>query len=224
MLKVASSASIGIPNVGSLFTISGSVSVMFNTTRQDQEFKIPDAFLPLLHPGDPTHDHDLRLGARASTGCATRTRRRAARSTSSRRSPRDHDRRRHHAHRLHPDRGRGGRRQPACGSRSPAPSARRSRSSARSPARSTSTSSSATDDPGVVGRVFLALDSNQIPGRRPQRPVPARDQHVRDRAVDRDLQDQEGRRSASLRRLRARRRGQASRRPESSTSSAASAC
>src|SRR5262249_24208511 len=53
-LKVGSSAGLGLPNVGSLFSIKGSVSVMFNTTRQEQNFKIPDAFLPLLHPGDPT--------------------------------------------------------------------------------------------------------------------------------------------------------------------------
>ena len=27
---------------------------MFNTTRQDQTFQIPQDFLPLLNPGDPT--------------------------------------------------------------------------------------------------------------------------------------------------------------------------
>ena len=27
---------------------------MFNTMRKDVVFQIPDAFLPLLHPGDPT--------------------------------------------------------------------------------------------------------------------------------------------------------------------------
>ncbi len=54
MLTVGSSAGIGIPNLGSLFSISGSVTVMFNTTLQDQVFQIPDDFLPLLHPGDPT--------------------------------------------------------------------------------------------------------------------------------------------------------------------------
>jgi len=54
MLNVGSSADIGLPNVGNLFSISGSVSVMFNTTMQDQSFDIPDAFLPLLDPGDPT--------------------------------------------------------------------------------------------------------------------------------------------------------------------------
>jgi len=54
MLTVGSSAGIGLPNLGNLFSVSGSVTVMFNTTRQDQVFQIPDDFLPLLHPGDPT--------------------------------------------------------------------------------------------------------------------------------------------------------------------------
>ncbi|HEX4527586.1 MAG TPA: hypothetical protein VH108_12695 [Gaiellaceae bacterium] len=54
MLTVGSSAGLGIPGIGSLFSISGTVSVMFNTTKQDQVFQIPDDFLPLLHPGDPT--------------------------------------------------------------------------------------------------------------------------------------------------------------------------
>ena len=53
-LTVGSGADLGLPGVGSLFSISGSVSVMFNTTLQDQVFQIPDAFLPLLKPGDPT--------------------------------------------------------------------------------------------------------------------------------------------------------------------------
>ena len=37
----------------SLFSASGSVTVMFNTTLQEQSFVIPDSFLPLLEPGDP---------------------------------------------------------------------------------------------------------------------------------------------------------------------------
>ena len=53
-LKVSQSAGIGLPDVGDLFSASGTVSVMFNTTFQDQSFRIPDAFLPLLHPGEPT--------------------------------------------------------------------------------------------------------------------------------------------------------------------------
>ena len=53
-LTVGASAGIGLPGIGSLFQIKGSVSVMFNTTLQEQTFKIPDAFLPLLKPGEPT--------------------------------------------------------------------------------------------------------------------------------------------------------------------------
>ena len=54
MLTVSRSAGIGLPNIGSLFSVDGSVKVMFNTTRQDQTFTIPANFLPLLKPGDPT--------------------------------------------------------------------------------------------------------------------------------------------------------------------------
>ena len=54
LIQVNSSAGIGIPGVGDIFSVSGSVSVMFNTTLQDQVFNIPDAFLPLLQDGDPT--------------------------------------------------------------------------------------------------------------------------------------------------------------------------
>ncbi|HEX6130266.1 MAG TPA: hypothetical protein VF044_00950, partial [Actinomycetota bacterium] len=54
LLTVGSSAGVGLPNLGTLFSVSGSVSVMFNTTLQDQVFQVPDAFLPLLDPGDPT--------------------------------------------------------------------------------------------------------------------------------------------------------------------------
>jgi hypothetical protein len=53
-LKVSSGGSIGLPGAGTLFSITGSISVMFNTTKQDQVFQIPPDFLPLLHPGDPT--------------------------------------------------------------------------------------------------------------------------------------------------------------------------
>ena len=51
---VSAERGIGLPNVGTLFSASGSVSIMFNTTLRDKTFKIPDAFLPLLHPGEPT--------------------------------------------------------------------------------------------------------------------------------------------------------------------------
>ncbi len=52
--KIAAGADIGLPNVGSIFSATGSVTVTFNTTLQDQTFMIPDAFLPLLPPGAPT--------------------------------------------------------------------------------------------------------------------------------------------------------------------------
>ena len=39
---------IGLPNVGSLFKASGTVTVMFNTTMQDVVFEIPDSFLAVL--------------------------------------------------------------------------------------------------------------------------------------------------------------------------------
>ena len=54
LLKASASAALGLPSLGSLFSIQGCVQVMFNTTLQDQSFKIPSAFLPLLGPGDPT--------------------------------------------------------------------------------------------------------------------------------------------------------------------------
>ena len=40
--------------MGNIFTATGSVSVMFNTTLKTKVFQIPDSFLPLLRPGDPT--------------------------------------------------------------------------------------------------------------------------------------------------------------------------
>ena len=54
LLSISASAGIGLPASIGDFSISGSVSVMFNTTKQDQIFTIPDSFLPLLKPGDPT--------------------------------------------------------------------------------------------------------------------------------------------------------------------------
>src|SRR4051794_1362516 len=54
MLNVSAGGSVGLPNVGTAFSVTGSVSVMFNTTLHDKTFQIPDDFLPLLHPGDPT--------------------------------------------------------------------------------------------------------------------------------------------------------------------------
>ena len=54
MLQVSAGGSIGLPNVGNLFSVTGTVSIMFNTTLKEKTFVIPDAFLPLLNPGDPT--------------------------------------------------------------------------------------------------------------------------------------------------------------------------
>ena len=53
-LSVGAGASIGIPDVGSLFSISGTVTVVFNTTLQQQQFTVPNAFLPLLTAGQPS--------------------------------------------------------------------------------------------------------------------------------------------------------------------------
>ena len=53
-LSVGAGAGIGIPDVGSLFSISGTVTVVFNTTLQQQQFTVPNAFLPLLTAGQPS--------------------------------------------------------------------------------------------------------------------------------------------------------------------------
>ncbi|HEX5858381.1 MAG TPA: hypothetical protein VFY91_09765, partial [Microbacterium sp.] len=50
-IRVSTGAGIGLPNIGSLFSASGSVYVLFNTTLADQTFTVPNAFLPLLEPG-----------------------------------------------------------------------------------------------------------------------------------------------------------------------------
>ena len=84
--KVSSGGGIGLPNMGTLFSATGSVSVMFNTTLRDKTFRIPDAFLPLLHPGEPTDHHRSTVRPRGSTASAAATPRRAARSTSRRAS------------------------------------------------------------------------------------------------------------------------------------------
>ncbi len=135
-LTVGAGADLGIPGVGSLFSISGTVSVMFNTTLQDQVFQIPDAFLPLLQARRSDLDHDLRLRARADrrTQPAGPARRRGLRLGPDQRP--DHDRRRNHPQRLRADPGRRGD-APACSCRSPARSAPRSRSSGRWPGSST---------------------------------------------------------------------------------------
>ena len=53
-LSIGAGASIGLPDVGSLFSITGTVTVMFNTTLQQQQFTVPNAFLPLLTAGQPS--------------------------------------------------------------------------------------------------------------------------------------------------------------------------
>ena len=54
LLTVGKSEGLDIPGIGSLFTISGSVTIAFNTTSQDQTFTIPQMFVPLLPVGAPT--------------------------------------------------------------------------------------------------------------------------------------------------------------------------
>ena len=54
VFTMGAGADIGLPNIGEIFSASGSITIMFNTTMQDQNFNIPDSFLPLLKPGDPT--------------------------------------------------------------------------------------------------------------------------------------------------------------------------
>ncbi|MDF2435266.1 MAG: mucin9, partial [Mucilaginibacter sp.] len=54
LLTVGKSDALAIPGVGNLFSVSGSVSIMFNTTMQDQSFVVPQMFLPLLPAGAPT--------------------------------------------------------------------------------------------------------------------------------------------------------------------------
>jgi len=52
-LKVSSTADIGLPNLGELFSATGEITVMFNTTLRDQLFEIPESFHGLLEPDDP---------------------------------------------------------------------------------------------------------------------------------------------------------------------------
>ena len=51
---VGSSAGLGIPGVGSIFSVAGSLNISLNTTLKDQSFDIPVAFHRLLEPGEPT--------------------------------------------------------------------------------------------------------------------------------------------------------------------------
>ena len=50
--RIGASAGLGLPNIGSVFEVSGSVTVTFNTTKATQTFNMPDSFLPLLHEGE----------------------------------------------------------------------------------------------------------------------------------------------------------------------------
>ncbi len=58
MLQLSSrSAGIGIPNVGTLFSASGTVTVMFNTTRRTQTFIDPGRhFDAAAQAGRPVDD------------------------------------------------------------------------------------------------------------------------------------------------------------------------
>ena len=51
LLTVGKSEGLDIPGIGSLFSISGSVTIMLNTTEQAQTFVIPQMFIPLLPAG-----------------------------------------------------------------------------------------------------------------------------------------------------------------------------
>ena len=60
MLTVSAGGGIGLPDVGNLFSASGTVSVMFNTTLTRQDLPDPGRFLPLLRPGDPRRSPSTR--------------------------------------------------------------------------------------------------------------------------------------------------------------------
>ncbi len=53
VVTVASGGGVGLPDVGTLFSVTGTVSLMFNTTLQQQQFTVPPDLLPLLGPNDP---------------------------------------------------------------------------------------------------------------------------------------------------------------------------
>ncbi|HWG93174.1 MAG TPA: VCBS repeat-containing protein, partial [Mycobacteriales bacterium] len=52
-LRVTAGGGLGLPDLGTLFRATGTVTLMFNTTREDITFVLPESFLPLLRPGDP---------------------------------------------------------------------------------------------------------------------------------------------------------------------------
>ncbi len=52
-ITIGAGGGIGLPDVGDLFTASGTVTVLFNSMRHDVTFTIPASFKPLLINGDP---------------------------------------------------------------------------------------------------------------------------------------------------------------------------
>jgi hypothetical protein len=52
-LTVSKTKGLGLPGVGTLITITGTATLMFNTTLQDQVFNVPAALIPVLGPNDP---------------------------------------------------------------------------------------------------------------------------------------------------------------------------
>ncbi|HPV80387.1 MAG TPA: hypothetical protein PLK64_11350, partial [Dermatophilaceae bacterium] len=52
-VTISAGGDIGLPNLA-LFSATGTVNLMFNTTLQDQTLELPASFLPLLREGDPT--------------------------------------------------------------------------------------------------------------------------------------------------------------------------
>ena len=169
--------------------------VMFNTTRQDQTFTDPGELPAAAQAGRPDtinifasapgldgqRDPNAPPGGEIYVQASDRGH--------------DHDRRRHHARPAS-----SGSKRPAAAPtrawRSPARSARRSRYIGSLTGTLNLNIYAGATKTGVVGRIFLARsDAGSHPGRQPHRPDPAGDQHVRERADDRDVQDQEARRS-----------------------------
>ncbi len=50
-MTVSQGGGIGLPGLGTLFSATGSTTLMFNTTLRDVTFTIPDEFLDKLRPG-----------------------------------------------------------------------------------------------------------------------------------------------------------------------------
>ena len=207
-IKVGAGGGIGLPDARHACSAppapSRSCSTPRGRTRRSHPGRLPAAAPPAATRR--TH-HDLRLGARAST---------ASRNPNAPAERRDL---RQGHHRGAADHRRRHRRSTAS-SASPPPSTRSGARTSRSTAPSAATipflgALTGTAQPrrvrrarptGVVGRIQLTRGSGIHPGRRAHRPVPARDQHVRDEPDDPDVRDQEAPRRSSLRRLRPGRR------------------